>query len=70
MNRMKANENLLQNRSLSKEKRRKLREQQRMLSGVIDLIYSDPKESKDSNTLAVLLRIVAARENPEEYSEV
>lgn len=70
MNRMRANEHLLQNQILSKEKRRKLNEQQRLLSGVIDLIYSDPRESKDSNTLAVLLRIVAARENPEEYSEV
>lgn len=69
-NRMKANAGSLSNRSLSKERRRKLMEQQRLLDGVIKLIYSDPRESRDSNTLAVLLRIVAARENRSRYSEL
>lgn len=63
MNRMKANQKLLTHRNVSKERQRKLVEQQRLLTGVIKLIYSDPKESRDSNTLAVLLRIVASRES-------
>lgn len=68
MNRMEANEHLLGNRSLSKARRRKLAEQQRLLRGVIDLIYADPRESRDSNTLAVLLSNVA-RDSPPKYSE-
>ncbi|CAN8066098.1 unnamed protein product [Agarophyton chilense] len=70
LNRIKANEKMLNSKVLSREKIRKLKEQQRLLYGVIDLIYSDPKESKDTNTLAVLLRIVAARENPGKYSDM
>ncbi|KAI0559972.1 hypothetical protein FGB62_129g08 [Gracilaria domingensis] len=70
MNRMSTNEKMLRSKVISKEKTRKLKEQQRLLSGVIDLIYTDPKESKDTNTLAVLLRIVAARENPGEFPEM
>lgn len=70
MNRMQANDKLLKNSSLSKEKRRKVLEQQRLLSGVINLIYTDPRESKDSNTLAVLLRIVAAREESSHLSVI
>lgn len=69
-NRMEANRRLLMNRSVSKERQRKLSEQQRLLSGVIELIYSDPRESRDSNTLAVLLRIVAARESPSQFSDI
>lgn len=69
-NRMTANEILLSNRSVSKERRRKIMEQQRLLEGVIALIYADPRESRDSNTLAVLLRIVAARESPSTFSEL
>lgn len=70
MNRMKANESLLSSKGVSKERRRKIIEQQRLLKGVIALIYSDPKESRDSNTLAVLLRIVASRETGSRYSEL
>lgn len=62
-NRMMANEILLSNRSVSKDRCRKIKEQQRLLNGVITLIYADPRESRDSNTLAVLLRIVEARES-------
>lgn len=69
-NRMKANEILLSNRSVSKERRRKIMEQQRLLEKVIYLIYEDPRQSRDSNTLAVLLRIVAARENHSTFSEL
>lgn len=70
MNRMKANNRLLVNRNVSKERQRKLSEQQRLLTGVIKLIYADPRESRDSNTLAVLLRIVASRESRSKLSEL
>lgn len=60
-NRQKANDDILQRGNISKEKRRKLLEQQRNLEDVIELIYSDPTESRDSNTLAVLLKIVESR---------
>lgn len=60
-NRQHANEVILRQGSISKEKRRKLLEQQKNLDAVIDLIYTDPTESRDSNTLAVLLKIVEAR---------
>lgn len=69
MNRMEANEDVLGNRSLSKSRRRKLGEQQRLLRGVIDLIYTDPRESRDSNTLAVLLNNVA-KQSPPKCSEI
>lgn len=70
MNRMQANSRMLKNRNISEERQRKLCEQQRLLAGVINLIYSHPHESRDSNTLAVLLRIVAARESPSKFSEI
>lgn len=57
-----ANERILKLTNLTKDKRRKLLRQQRLLEGVIALIYENPRESRDSNTLAVLIRIVAARE--------
>lgn len=63
LNRMEANKRLLDNSSVSKERRRKLMRQQRLLHDVIDLIYKDPRHSRDSNTLAVLLMIVAAKDN-------
>lgn len=56
-----ANDETLRCGKISKEKRRKLLEQQASLQDVVDLIYSDPTESRDSNTLAVLLKIVEAR---------
>lgn len=61
-NRMNANNTLLRGGSISKDRRRKITEQQRLLHGVVRLIYSEPRESRDSNTLAVLLKIVEARE--------
>lgn len=61
-NRKKANEIALRDKNLSKEKRKKLLRQQMNLQGVINLMYSDPSQSKDSNTLAVLMNIVASRE--------
>lgn len=60
-NRQQANEDILRQGSISKEKRRKLLEQQQNLDEVIQLIYTDPTESRDSNTLAVLLKIVESR---------
>lgn len=69
VNRMEANEVLLRNRSLSKSRRRKLQEQQRLLLGVIRLIYSDPQQSRDANTLAVLLNTVDQNSSPE-WSEL
>lgn len=60
-NRQKANDQVLRRGNISKEKRRKLLEQQRNLEDVIQLIYADPTESRDSNTLAVLLKIVESR---------
>lgn len=57
------NRELLQRPSTSREKRRKLEIQQRRLRAVKDLMYSEPHQSKDSNTLSVLLSLVAAREN-------
>lgn len=68
--RFSANESLLACGSISKEKRRKLLEQQKLLNGVVELIYADPRESRDSNTLAVLLRIVAARENRTKFCDL
>lgn len=62
-NRKKANERLLRDTTLSNEKRKKLLRQQAHLQGVINLMYSDPSQSKDSNTLAVLMNIVSSREN-------
>lgn len=61
-NRKKANEISLRDKNLSKEKRKKLLRQQMNLQGVINLMYSDPSQSKDSNTLAVLMNIVSSRE--------
>lgn len=60
-NRQKANESILLEGNISKDKRRKLLDQQRNLDAVIQLIYTDPTESRDSNTLAVLLKIVESR---------
>lgn len=60
-NRQQANEVILREGNISKEKRRKLLEQQRNLEDVINLIYTDPTESRDSNTLAVLLKIVESK---------
>lgn len=68
-NRMEANDVLLRNRSLSKSRHRKLLEQQKQLKDVIKLIYSDPRQSRDTNTLAVLLSKVAQR-NPHDHSEL
>lgn len=62
LNRMDANNRLLSNTSLSRERRRKLNRQQKLLQDVIKLIYLDPTQSRDSNTLAVLLMIVAGNE--------
>jgi len=59
-NRKTANERSLQDPNLSKEKRKKLLKQQNDLQGVINLMYSDPSQSKDSNTLAVLMNIVSS----------
>lgn len=56
-----ANEVLLKGVEISKEKRRKLIDQQDNLQAVTKLIYDDPSKSRDTNTLAVLLRIVANR---------
>ncbi len=61
-NRKQANEIALRDKNLSKEKRKKLLRQQMNLQGVINLMYSDPSQSKDSNTLAVLMNIVSSRE--------
>lgn len=62
-NRKEANEIALRDKSLSKEKRKKLLRQQNNLQGVINLMYSDPSQSKDSNTLAVLMNIVSSRDD-------
>ncbi len=67
-NRKKANERLLRDPHLSNEKRKKLLRQQAHLQGVINLMYSDPSQSKDSNTLAVLMNIVSSRENQQELA--
>lgn len=69
-NRRKANERLLQDPHLSTEKRRKLQRQQAHLQGVINLMYSDPSQSKDSNTLAVLMNIVSSRENQQQLAMI
>lgn len=61
-NRKEANEIALRDKSLSKEKRKKLLRQQNNLQGVINLMYSDPSQSKDSNTLAVLMNIVSSKD--------
>lgn len=62
-----ANEHILQDGKISKEKRRKLLEQQENLQEVVNLIYTDPTESRDSNTLAVLLKIVEARKRGDKF---
>lgn len=65
--RRQANESLLCKGSISKEKRRKLLQQQCNLSEVVNLIYDDPTESRDSNTLAVLLKMVDSRRNGSKF---
>lgn len=65
--RREANNVMLHNGGISKEKRRKLIEQQRNLVGVVKLIYEDPTESRDSNTLAVLLKMVDSRRNGSKF---
>lgn len=60
--RLKHNSMVLRKPSTSREKRRKLEVQQRRLRAVKDLMYSEPHQSKDSNTLAVLLTLVEQRE--------
>lgn len=57
------NRELLQRPSTGREKRRKLEIQQRRLRAVKQLMYTEPHQSKDSNTLSVLLNLVAEREN-------
>lgn len=61
--RIEHNAELLSRPSTGREKRRKLEVQQRHLHAVKALMYAEPHQSKDSNTIAVLLQIVAAREN-------
>lgn len=60
--RIEHNAEILSRPSTGREKRRKLEVQQRHLCAVKDLMYAEPHQSKDSNTIAVLLQIVAARE--------
>lgn len=60
--RMAHNIDLLSRPSTSCEKRRKLEVQQWHLQAVKELMYKEPQQSKDSNTIAVLLQIVAERE--------
>lgn len=66
-NRQSANTKTLREGGISNDKRRKLLEQQENLKKVIDLIYSDPTISKDSNTLAVLLKMVEPRKKGERF---
>lgn len=63
--RLKHNHALLRKPSTSREKRRKLEAQQRRLRAVKELMYAEPHQSKDSNTLSVLLTLVEEREHAE-----
>lgn len=66
-NRREANAKVLNDGDISNDKRRKLLEQQDNLKEVIDLIYKDPTESRDSHTLSVLLKIVEARKRGDRF---
>lgn len=66
-NRREANAKILHDGDISNDKRRKLLEQQDNLKEVIDLIYKDPTESRDSHTLSVLLKIVEARKKGDRF---
>lgn len=61
--RMMHNEKILRRGGISPEKRQKILEQQRHLRAVQLLMYEEPHQSKDSNTLSVLLQLVANRES-------
>lgn len=60
--RIEHNAEMLRRPSTGRAKRRKLEVQQRYLRAVKELMYEEPHQSKDSNTLAVLLKMVAERE--------
>lgn len=60
--RMSHNENILKKTGLSQEKKRKILDQQRHLRAVKALMYNEPHQSKDSNTLSALLKLVGDRE--------
>jgi hypothetical protein len=59
--RLEHNDDILRKSSTSRDKRRKLETQQRHLRAVKELMYAEPHQSKDSNTLSVLLSLVAER---------
>lgn len=63
--RLRHNDVLVRKPSTSRDKRRKLEVQQRRLRAVKSLMYAEPHQSKDSNTLSVLLTLVAERERSE-----
>jgi RWP-RK domain len=66
--RLKHNAAILRKASTGREKRRKLETQQRRLRAVKELMYAEPHQSKDSNTLSVLLTMVADRERRDGHS--
>jgi RWP-RK domain len=56
------NVHLLEAGGIGREKKRKILAQQRRLGAVKKLMYDEPHQSKDSNTLSNLLKLVESRE--------